>query len=57
MKDLISAARNAGRSDASLTLWLNTPTGYLDGARPVDLFEEATESVVEAVRQSFTVEW
>lgn len=26
-KDLVSAARNAGRSAASLTLWLNTPTG------------------------------
>lgn len=26
-KDLVSAARNAGRSDASLTLWLNTLAG------------------------------
>lgn len=56
MADLIRAAADAGRSESSLALWLMSPTGYLDGDRPVDKLSKP-EAVVEAAEQSFNVEW
>ncbi|WP_144662866.1 hypothetical protein [Paenarthrobacter nicotinovorans] len=56
IKDLLELAAEAGRSEAGLALWIISPTGYLDGARPVDLLDEP-ETVVEAARQSFNVQW
>jgi hypothetical protein len=56
MADLLRVAKEAGRSEASLALWMAVPTGYLDGARPVDQLARP-EKVVEAARQSFNVQW
>ena len=56
MQELIEAASNADSSEADLALWLCSPTGYLDGARPVDQLDDP-EAVVEAAQQSFNVEW
>ncbi|WP_427007043.1 hypothetical protein [Pseudarthrobacter sp. H2] len=56
MADLLLAANEAGRSEASLALWMTVPTGYLDGARPVDQLARP-EKVVEAARQSFNIQW
>jgi ribosomal protein L7/L12 len=56
IQDLIKLAADAGRSEAGLALWIVSPTGYLDGSRPVDLLDEP-ETVVEAARQSFNVQW
>lgn len=56
MEDLLRVAKETGRSEASLALWMTVPTGYLDGARPVDQLA-IPEKVVEAARQSFNVQW
>lgn len=56
MAELIRIAADAGRSEASLALWMTTPTGYLDGDRPVDQLSDP-DKVVEAAQQSFNVEW
>lgn len=56
MHDLIKLAAGAGRSESGLALWMTSPTGYLDGSRPVDLLDEPAP-VVEAARQSFNVQW
>jgi hypothetical protein len=56
MADLIRVAADAGRSEASLALWMVIPTGYLDGDRPVDQLSDP-DKVVEAAQQSFNVEW
>jgi hypothetical protein len=56
MAELISVAAEAGRSEASLALWMTSPSGYLDGDRPVDRLSDA-ELVVGVARQSFNVEW
>ncbi|WP_141182035.1 hypothetical protein [Pseudarthrobacter sp. NIBRBAC000502770] len=56
MQDLLKVARGAGRSGASLALWMVSATGYLDGARPVDLLESPA-AVIDAAIQSFNVEW
>lgn len=56
MAELIRIAGEAGRSEASLALWMTLPTGYLDGARPVDRLSDP-DKVVEAAEQSFNVEW
>lgn len=55
MAELISVAGEAGRSEASLALWMSLPTGYLDGDCPVDHLSNPQE-VVEAARQSFNVQ-
>jgi hypothetical protein len=57
MADLLRVAKQTGRSEASLALWMTTPTGYLDGARPVDQLADHPAKVVEAARQSFSVQW
>ncbi|GAC1492682.1 MAG: hypothetical protein NVS2B15_12780 [Pseudarthrobacter sp.] len=54
--DLVRVAVEAGISEAGLSLWLCTATGYLDGARPVDRLDEP-EIVLDAARQAFNVEW
>jgi hypothetical protein len=54
--DLIRAAADAGRTEASLALWMVSPTGYLDGDRPVDRLSRP-DDVLEAARQSFNVQW
>lgn len=56
MHDLIKLAAGADRSESGLALWMTSPTGYLDGSRPVDLLDEPAQ-VVEAARQSFNVQW
>ncbi|MCO4251548.1 hypothetical protein [Pseudarthrobacter raffinosi] len=56
MADLIRVAGDAGRSEASLALWMTSRTGYLDGDRPVDQLSQP-DKVVEAARQSFNVQW
>jgi hypothetical protein len=56
MEELIKVAAEADNSEADLALWLYIPTGYLDGDRPVDRLDD-TETVVDAARQSFNVEW
>ena len=56
MEKLIAVAENAGRSEASLALWMTRPTGYLDGDRPVDWFSEP-DKVIQAAKQSFGVQW
>lgn len=56
IQGLLKLAAEAGRTEAGLALWMISPTGYLDGARPVDLLDEP-ETVVEAARQSFNVQW
>ncbi|MDJ0354426.1 hypothetical protein [Pseudarthrobacter sp. PH31-O2] len=54
--DLLKVAQEADRSETSLALWMVSPTGYLDGARPVDELDHP-EQVVETARQSFNVQW
>jgi hypothetical protein len=49
MSDLIRVAGAAGRSEASLALWMTSPTGYLDGERPVDQPSQP-DKVVEAAQ-------
>jgi hypothetical protein len=56
MHDLIQTATEAGVTESDLALWLCIPTGYLDGGRPVDRFDEPA-AVTEAARQSFNVQW
>ena len=56
MAELIRVAEVAGRSEASLALWMALSTGYLDGRRPVDTLSQP-EKVVEAAEQSFNVQW
>lgn len=56
IRDLRLAAESAGRSESSLILWLLIPTGYLDGARPVDRLAEP-QRVLAAASDSFNVEW
>ncbi|MBM6620475.1 hypothetical protein JTF08_02515 [Micrococcaceae bacterium RIT802] len=56
MHDLIRLAADADRSESGLALWMISPTGYLDGSRPVDLLDEP-DQVVAAARQSFNVQW
>ncbi|WP_434615995.1 hypothetical protein [Arthrobacter sp. A5] len=53
---LITVAKKAGWSEASLALWLVASTGYLDDARPVDRLDRGDE-VVYAAEQSFNVQW
>lgn len=57
MRELIQTARTAGRTDASLALRMVSPTGYLDGGRPVDRLANDPEAVVDAAGESFTAEW
>ncbi|MFD0046998.1 hypothetical protein ACFVGV_17590 [Pseudarthrobacter scleromae] len=56
MADLIRVASEAERSEASVALWMTLPSGYLDGARPVDQLSDP-DKVVEAAQQSFNVQW
>lgn len=56
MADLLSVAKEAGRSESSLALWMLIRTGYLDGARPVDQLA-SPNMVVEAARHAFNVQW
>lgn len=57
IEELLTIARAAGRSEASLALWMaSAPTGYLDGARPVDRLDEPA-AVAEAASQAFNVVW
>lgn len=56
MADLIRVAGDAGRSEASLALWMTSRIGYLDGDRPVDQLSWP-DKVVKAARQSFNVQW
>lgn len=57
ISELIGVADNAGRSEASLALWMTSRTGYLDGSRPVDYLSSQPDKVVEAARQSFDIQW
>ncbi|NMR28101.1 hypothetical protein [Crystallibacter degradans] len=57
IRELIRTARTAGRTDASLALWMVAPTGYLDGDRPVDRLTDDPEAVVDAAGESFSAEW
>jgi hypothetical protein len=52
---LLRAAEGAGRSEASLILWLISPSGHLNGARPVDLMEDP-DRVMQAAKDSFVVQ-
>ncbi|KIC68690.1 hypothetical protein [Pseudarthrobacter phenanthrenivorans] len=57
IEELLAIAGAAGRSEASLALWLAAAaTGYLDGARPVDRLDNPV-AVVEAASQAFNVAW
>jgi hypothetical protein len=56
IEDLIRIARDADVSEASLALWLCSPTGYLDGDRPVDRLDRP-EEVAKAAENAFGVEW
>ncbi|WP_018772264.1 hypothetical protein [Arthrobacter sp. 162MFSha1.1] len=57
IEELLTIARATGRSEASLALWIAAaPTGYLDGARPVDRLDDPA-AVVEAASQAFNVVW
>jgi hypothetical protein len=51
IRDLRQAAGSAG-TDQSLITWLVTPSGHLDGARPVDLLDEG-KRVLAAASKSF----
>jgi hypothetical protein len=51
--ELLLAAENAGRSEASLILWLISPSDCLDGPRPVDLLDDP-DRVLAAARDSFS---
>jgi hypothetical protein len=53
--ELLLAAEGAGRSEASLILWLISPSGRLNGARPVDLMEDP-DRVMQAAKDSFVVQ-
>lgn len=55
IRELLRAAEGAGRSEASLILWLVSPGGSLDGARPVDLLE-TPDRVLQAAEDSF-MQW
>ncbi|WP_404290985.1 hypothetical protein [Glutamicibacter arilaitensis] len=57
ISELIGVADSAGRSEASLALWMTSRTGYLDGSRPVDHLSSQPDKVVEAARQSFDIQW
>lgn len=50
--ELLLAAENAGPSEASLILWLISPSDSLDGARPVDMLDDP-DRVLTAARDSF----
>lgn len=52
IRDLRQTAGSVGRSDQSLISWLVTPSGYLGGARPVDLLDDP-ERVLGAARRAF----
>lgn len=56
MENLIRVAEAAGRTEASLALWMTSRSGYLDGDRPVDQLSQP-DKVVEAAEQSFGVQW
>lgn len=56
MAELLSIAKKAGRSETSLSLWMVSPSGYLDGERPVDQLSH-TDKVLYAAEQSFGVQW
>ena len=53
---LIQVARQARRSDEDLAQWICLPSGYLDGDRPVDRFQEA-DAVLAAAQGHFGLEW
>lgn len=50
LKDLIHVFR--GESAWGLALWLTGPSGWLSGARPLDLLKESPAAVVEAARNT-----
>lgn len=52
VRELLRVAEGAGRSEASLILWLVSPGGSLDGARPVDHLE-APDRVLQAAKAFF----
>lgn len=56
MRDLLVVAQEAGRDEESLALWMVSPTGYLQGVRPVDRIDDPA-ALLNAARQSFNVEW
>lgn len=57
IQELLTIARAARRSEASLALWMAAvPTGYLNGARPVDRLDDPA-AVLEAASQAFNVVW
>lgn len=56
MPDLIAEAKDSGRTESGLALWMFIPTGYLDGKRPVDILDEPDKLLLTA-RSSFNVEW
>jgi hypothetical protein len=55
IRELLLAAEEAGRSEASLILWLVSPSGHLDGSRPVDLLDNP-DRLLTAVKDSFIVQ-
>ena len=56
VQPLIAAAAEFNYSLLTLTLWLNSPTTYFDGARPVT-FVDDPEMLVAAFRAHAGVEW
>ena len=57
MNQLIEIANKASISQDSLRGWLNSPTGYLHGCRPIDWLDDDPEAVLWAAEQAFNVEW
>lgn len=56
IRHLLQVAKDAGRSEEYLALWMVSPTGYLHGDRPVDQLDDP-EALVAAARQAFNVQW
>lgn len=54
--DLRRIADQHGWDEISLLEWLMGPTGYLDGARPVDMLADP-DRVLDAARAAFGVSW
>lgn len=53
---LIELGRHHERSEAGLVQWLMSPTTYLNGARPVDVLDNA-DRVLEVAGEAFGVQW
>lgn len=53
---LAAISRRLGRSETGLIQWLCSPSGYLDGDRPVDHLDEP-ELVISVANNAFEVSW